>query len=356
MLALAATLGPAPVNAPFPAIELGHGNIVIGESLHDGRLPALWFGKGGLGMGVEKVMDRYAQDGETLAVVSFENVQGLDVLTEVLQRIRRTSFPDATPAYDAAGERRKGRAEALQLLMDLDPEGGIDDYIGWSSSGAPEDEGSAFWDADKLRELLDVDTDLPDMLDAAEAQRYHQTSLREEAERISAAAAQVHADLRDQVGQAIAREIAHRPAADFSAPDEVKRLADAAMLVLLMNAPRAQAAPASPSSDYSGCCDTPHLCNAVRRCTAKDGAPASPASAPGVPSIAQPTAQMEEYDDKWTEQEQQEFAAFLARFPNESSRGIISLGAAWKHGRLVERAALAARTGTYGNKFNESEK
>jgi len=72
-------------------------------------------------------------------------------------------------------------------------------------------------------------------------------------------------------------------------------------------------------------------------------APASPAIAPVAPSVAQLTAQLDDYDNKWTVQEQQEFAAFIARFPNESSQGIISLGSAWKHGRLIERAALAVK-------------
>lgn len=81
--------------APFTVINLGSGQVKIGDSLHDGRLPALWFGKDGLGMGVEEVMNRKADAGETLAVVTFGNVEGLDVLVDVIQRIRALAFPSA---------------------------------------------------------------------------------------------------------------------------------------------------------------------------------------------------------------------------------------------------------------------
>lgn len=81
--------------SPFTVINLGHGLVKIGDSLHDGRLPALWFGKEGLGMGVAEEMNRAAKDGETLAVVTFSNLEGLDVLAEVVQRIRSIAFPAA---------------------------------------------------------------------------------------------------------------------------------------------------------------------------------------------------------------------------------------------------------------------
>jgi hypothetical protein len=87
--------GEAPMVSPFTVIDLGYGNVKIGDSIHNGELPALWFGKDGQGMGVEEVLNRPAYDGETLAVVTFANVEGLDVLIEVVQRIRRESFPNA---------------------------------------------------------------------------------------------------------------------------------------------------------------------------------------------------------------------------------------------------------------------
>lgn len=57
------------------------------------------------------------------------------------------------------------------------------------------------------------------------------------------------------------------------------------------------------------------------------------------PSGKQLAAQLGDYENKWTVAEQNNFAAFLRRFPNESSQGIISLGDAWKAGRKFEAAA-----------------
>jgi len=87
--------------SPFTVINLGTGRVQMGDSIHDGRLPALWFGKNGQGMGHEEVMNRQAHEGETLAVVTFANVEGLDVLLDVIQRIRRVSFPGAAPQQTA---------------------------------------------------------------------------------------------------------------------------------------------------------------------------------------------------------------------------------------------------------------
>lgn len=50
------------------------------------------------------------------------------------------------------------------------------------------------------------------------------------------------------------------------------------------------------------------------------------------PGVNQLIAQLHD-DQKWTVSEQQQFAQFLKRFPNESSQGIMSLGDAWKHGK-----------------------
>ena len=88
--------------SPFTVINLGHGLVRMGDSIHDKRIPALWFGKEGKGMGHEEVLNREAKEGETLAVVTFSNVDGLDVLLDVVYRIRRKAFPDAQ-AYDQGG-------------------------------------------------------------------------------------------------------------------------------------------------------------------------------------------------------------------------------------------------------------
>lgn len=217
-------------------------------------------------------------------------------MTAVKDRIRWLSralvqATTAMPVADvcAAAERRKGRAEALQLLMGLDPEGGIDDYIGWSSPVGPEDEGSAHWDGDKLRELLDVDTDLADMLDKAEGEYYHQIGLREEAERISAAAHQAHEDLRDAVGQAISDEIAsgaEQP--DWCDSREVDRLANAAMLVLLMNAsthPPAESITLAELWEAAGANLDVKPDKALLLAALRSPAPAAPSSAPELPRM-----------------------------------------------------------------------
>lgn len=81
--------------SPFTVINLGGGQVKMGDCLHDDRLPGLWFGRGGLGMGVEEELNRRANTDETLAVVTFGNVEGLDVLLDVVQRIRRIKFPGA---------------------------------------------------------------------------------------------------------------------------------------------------------------------------------------------------------------------------------------------------------------------
>lgn len=76
-----------PMVAEFPTIRLGLGTVEIGDALHDG-LPALFFGRNGQGVGVKRERNEYAADGETLAVVTFANRQGFDVLMAVLERVR----------------------------------------------------------------------------------------------------------------------------------------------------------------------------------------------------------------------------------------------------------------------------
>ena len=70
---------------------------------------------------------------------------------------------------------------------------------------------------------------------------------------------------------------------------------------------------------------TGHACPGCEQCAHLPGLPH--------PSVAQLAAQLQDYDEKWTPEEQRQFAVFLQRFPNESSAGIISLGSAWKHGK-----------------------
>lgn len=106
------------------------------------------------------------------------------------QEIRVVAASVDTAHYDAG--RQQGRAEALAIIMELDPEGGIDAYTGWSTPVGPEDEGSAYWDADKLRELFATDGALADMMDKAEGEYWRYQGLQDEAERAHNFAANMH--------------------------------------------------------------------------------------------------------------------------------------------------------------------
>lgn len=59
------------------------------------------------------------------------------------------------------------------------------------------------------------------------------------------------------------------------------------------------------------------------------------------PGVNQLMAQLHD-EQKWTVSEQQQFAQFLKRFPNESSQGIMSLGDAWMHGKSCAAPAVNA--------------
>lgn len=131
---------PDGTHAPFTVIHLGHGEVKIGDAIHDGRLPALWFGKEGLGMGVEQVMNREAGAGETIAAITFANVEGLDVLTEVIDRIRRVSFPEAPVKVDAALAAKQAKIDSL--MLEFCPNEMTDEQMAtWEASQrrAPED-------------------------------------------------------------------------------------------------------------------------------------------------------------------------------------------------------------------------
>jgi hypothetical protein len=76
------------------------------------------------------------------------------------------------------------------------------------------------------------------------------------------------------------------------------------------------------------------------RCMSEVRALLAASPAPTAPTVRQLAAQLDS-DEKWTIAEQKAFAPFLARFPNECSQGIQSLGSAWKHG-IAYANSLAA--------------
>ena len=74
--------------AGWPLIELGFGLIEIAEGTHEEK-PALIFGRNGTGkIGAPTQPDRVATHEEILAVVTFANVESLDVVAEKLHILR----------------------------------------------------------------------------------------------------------------------------------------------------------------------------------------------------------------------------------------------------------------------------
>jgi len=77
------------VGEDWPVIELGYGAIEVAEGLQ-GTLPALIFGRNGTGqIGEATPSNRHHLPGETLAVVTFANVQSLDIVAGKLTLIRQ---------------------------------------------------------------------------------------------------------------------------------------------------------------------------------------------------------------------------------------------------------------------------
>lgn len=72
----------------FPVIALGFGLIEVAEG-HQENVPALIFGRNGAGrIGEPTPPERHHLPGETLAVITFANVESLDVVLDKLQVIR----------------------------------------------------------------------------------------------------------------------------------------------------------------------------------------------------------------------------------------------------------------------------
>lgn len=78
----------------WPLIELGYGLIEVAEGAH-GEKPALIFGRNGTGkIGEPTPPERQATHEETLAVVTFANVESLDVVVKQLQKLRTKMTPN----------------------------------------------------------------------------------------------------------------------------------------------------------------------------------------------------------------------------------------------------------------------
>ena len=81
----------------FPTIQLGFGKVEVAEGWLEGA-PALIFGKNGTGViGGATEPNREHKQGETLAVVTFANVESLDVVLAKLGKLRADKFLEGTP-------------------------------------------------------------------------------------------------------------------------------------------------------------------------------------------------------------------------------------------------------------------
>lgn len=73
-------------DTPHLRILMGHGRIEVGNAVHEG-LPALWFGNDGQGLGVERDRNEAAKTNETVLIITFENLAGLEAIEFALARV-----------------------------------------------------------------------------------------------------------------------------------------------------------------------------------------------------------------------------------------------------------------------------
>lgn len=81
---------------PFMAVMLGRGHVMVADATHLGS-PAIWFGRGGKGFGSTEEMGRPVADGETIAIIVFEDPRSIDVVENALKRARERFASKAAP-------------------------------------------------------------------------------------------------------------------------------------------------------------------------------------------------------------------------------------------------------------------
>jgi len=87
-----------PSEPAWPLIALGHGKVEVAEGSHEGKA-ALIFGRNGTGnVGEPTLPTRTATHEETLAVVTFTNVESLDVVLAKLSVLRDKLTPPSETA------------------------------------------------------------------------------------------------------------------------------------------------------------------------------------------------------------------------------------------------------------------
>lgn len=78
---------------PYQWIKLGFGSVEVGEGFDSDGIPALLFGKNGNGViGKPTTPSRYMSEDEAIAVVSFANVESLDVVINALIKCKTDRF------------------------------------------------------------------------------------------------------------------------------------------------------------------------------------------------------------------------------------------------------------------------
>jgi hypothetical protein len=87
------------------------------------------------------------------------------------------------PALTPLDYRAQGREEALAVILGQSSEDPFSDCIGWSKSGAPEDEGGTYWKEDELRKLLHIGDARHDAFGRAEAAYWEAMGRSDEAKR-----------------------------------------------------------------------------------------------------------------------------------------------------------------------------
>lgn len=96
-LGLAATPADSAITFDFPLLHFGHGRIEVGDAMWEG-LPALFFGKNGQGIGVVRDRHEPASDKETLVLMTFANLAGLEALEAAIGRVKEKLLAAAAPA------------------------------------------------------------------------------------------------------------------------------------------------------------------------------------------------------------------------------------------------------------------
>lgn len=142
-----------------------------------------------------------------------------------------SNLPETPAMADILKARAEGRAEALQILIGLDAESGIGEYTGWSNPVSAEDEGSAYWEVEKLRDLFRVDDALCNLFDRAEAMYWEAEGHRDEAKHATNFAANMYnsGKVRDALCDAgrhdlVAQMCSTAPAGDTSDQERIAML------------------------------------------------------------------------------------------------------------------------------------